>query len=169
MTAVPTTDVAPKARGADKKEAFHREAESRMVPFAFVRPGGDLGDSRAICYLAHSDILEASVQIFPQGGGNALHYHPGADGFWMVLQGRARFHGPDGPIGEYGPREGILVPRNARYWFEAADAAQELHLLHINCDTQEKVQNSAVIVGGRDPDRKKNRHFGFPPGRRAGG
>lgn len=156
-------------RGAAKKEAFHRAAEERIVPFSFVRPDTERYDDRTICYLAHSDLIEGSVQVFPKGGGNALHYHPGTDGFWMVLKGRMRFHGPDGAIGEYGPHEGLLMPRNARYWFESADLNEEAWLLHLNCESQDNVQNRSVTLGPRDPDRKKNMHFGFPPGLRASG
>jgi mannose-6-phosphate isomerase-like protein (cupin superfamily) len=169
MTTDRTTNEATQPRGAAKKEAFHRNAEAQIVPFQFQRPDADLGDDRTVCYLAHSDLIEASVQVFPKGGGNVLHYHPGPDGFWMVLRGRMRFYGPDGLIGEYGPNEGIVMPRNARYWFESADENEEAHLLHLNCESQDNVQNRSVTLGARDPDRKKNRHFGFPPGRRASG
>jgi quercetin dioxygenase-like cupin family protein len=134
-------------RGADKKEAFHREAESRRQAFSFDVPGDLPNDVKAVYHLAQSDLVSASVQIIPQGGDNNLHYHPGEDGFWMVLKGRVRFYGPeDTIIGDYGAGQGILMPRNARYWFESADRKQEAHLLHVSAKTQQKVGNKRVNV-----------------------
>ena len=78
-----------------------------------------------------SPLVAAQVQVVPQGGENNLHYHTGEDGFWLVMKGRARFHGPDGPTGEYGPMEGVLMPHNARYWFEAVNCGEDLHILHV--------------------------------------
>ena len=155
-------------KGADKKEAFHREAESRMKGFSFKRPENIPDDRKVLYYLAGTDLVRSSVQIIPEGGDNNLHYHPGADGFWMVLKGKVRFYGPDGSVGEYGPHEGIVTPRNARYWFESADTSQELHLLHISAHTQQKVGKSRVNV---DPDVRnysRNVKINYPEGHTGG-
>ena len=133
-------------RGAAKREAFHRQCESRIGHFEFQRPDNLPGGRKASVYLAGTDILNATIQVIPEGGDNNLHYHPGADGFWMPLQGRVRFYGPDGAIGEYGPYQGVVMPRNARYWFETADPTQELHLLHVSAHTQENVKNTRIAV-----------------------
>ena len=166
MAGATTTDKG--VRGAQKKEAFHRAAEERIVPFSYKRPDADIGAKRTHVYLGHSDIVTASVQIYPKGGGNVMHYHPGADGFWMVLKGRMRFHGPDGVIGEYGPHEGVIMPRNARYWFESALDDEETHLLHVNCDTLEKVQNPSIIVDDRPFERGNTLRFNYPEGFKGG-
>ena len=152
-----------KVRGADKKEAFHREAESRIAPFGFRRPAENLDSSKAVFYLAHSDLMIATVQIITEGGDNNMHYHPGRDSFWMVLKGRLRFHGSDGVIGEYGPNEGLLMPRNARYWFETADPNQELHLLHVEANTG-KDEVKRVNLMAKKPDHQPNRRFNYPEG-----
>jgi mannose-6-phosphate isomerase-like protein (cupin superfamily) len=165
MSTVEATENKAAPRGADKKEAFHRDAEARREPFKFRRPDVELKKQKAVHYLCESDIVKATVQIIPEGGDNRLHYHPGADGFWMVLQGRIRFYGPDGVIGEYGPHEGILMPRNARYWFESADLSVELHLLYVAALTQEKVQNFYVPLEPKKPDHKPNLRFNYPPGK----
>ena len=65
-----------------------------------------------------------------EGGDNNLHSHKGMDGFWMVLKGRVRWHGPDGVIGEFGAHEGIVMPRNSRYWFESV-GEDTLELLQV--------------------------------------
>ena len=153
-----------KLRGADKKEAFHREAEARITPFSYKRPDADIEGRKGVFFLAESDILHASIQIIPEGGDNRMHYHPGGDGFWMSLKGRVKFYGPDGLIGEYGPHEGIFMPRNARYWFETADPNVEVHLLYVTALTEKKPANFRVALGESPPGKKKNLRFNYPPG-----
>lgn len=164
MTALDSAENTSPIRGAEKKEAFHREAESRIEPFKFERPDNLPPNTKVTYYLAKSDIVGASVQIVPEGGDNNLHYHPGADGFWMVMKGKVRFYGPDGVIGEYGPNEGVLVPRNARYWFETANKDEELVILHISSKTQQKVQNSRVNVDPPSDGYRNAIQLNFPPG-----
>ena len=62
-----------------------------------------------------------------------------------------RFYDADGVIGEYGSGEGILMPRNARYWFETADPSRELQLLQIGADIG-KVANRSIHIYGRTPE-----------------
>ena len=111
---------------AQQKEAFHREAEARMQPIAYTPP--DSERPKDVVMLARSGRLRTLVQIVREGGENNLHYHTNSDTTWVVLRGRARFYGVgDVLIGEYGPREGILIPGGARYWFEkAGDEVLEL-------------------------------------------
>lgn len=155
-------------KGADKKEAFHRDAESRIESFAFGTPA-DANNDRLNYYLAGSDILKGAVQVIGKGDGDLdLHYHPGGDGFWMVLQGKVRFYGPDGVIGEYGPLEGLLMPRNARYWFEAIDPHQDLHLLHITGKIQTKVGKSRLNVDKNKSDYARSVRIGYPEEAKSG-
>jgi len=54
------------------------------------------------------------------GGAEHLHSHATVDGFWMVITGRVRFYGDAGRVlGEFGPMEGIMLPRGNRYGFES--------------------------------------------------
>jgi mannose-6-phosphate isomerase-like protein (cupin superfamily) len=54
------------------------------------------------------------------------------DGMWMVLTGRARFYGEgDEVIGEFGPLEGVYIPRDVKYWFESASEDEPLQLLQV--------------------------------------
>ncbi|MCZ6848853.1 MAG: hypothetical protein O7F75_08410 [Alphaproteobacteria bacterium] len=39
--------------------------------------------------------IRGVVQIWKKGGENNLHYHAGTDSLWIVLNGKARFYGPD--------------------------------------------------------------------------
>jgi mannose-6-phosphate isomerase-like protein (cupin superfamily) len=137
-------------------EALHREAEGRVQPFHFLLPDDMPPNAKTYFNLAKTDLVGAQVQIVPQGGENNLHYHTGEDGFWMVLKGRARFHGPDGPTGEYGPMQGVLMPRNARYWFEAVDCGEDLHILHIS--GRQPRDNRRVDVKPRTEQFKRSMH-----------
>ena len=59
------------------------------------------------------------MQVVKEGGENNLHYHTGTDIVYMVLQGRVKFHGPEGAVyGEFDQHEGLVIPAGARYWFE---------------------------------------------------
>ncbi len=118
-------------RGEAKKEAFHREAESKITNFAFVRPDQHIPDGDKMhVKLVGTDSCRASVQILVKGGDNNLHYHPNMDLIYMVLKGQVEFYGPDEKLlGVYGPNEGLLLPENSRYWFKGV--SDEAHLLQI--------------------------------------
>ena len=119
-------------RGEAKKEAFHQEAESKIVKFAFTRPDMAAVDGHKVhVKLAGTDSCRASVQILIKGGDNNLHYHPNMDLIYMVLQGQIEFYGPgDKLIGVFGQHEGLMLPENSRYWFRSI-GEEEAHLLQI--------------------------------------
>jgi mannose-6-phosphate isomerase-like protein (cupin superfamily) len=113
----------------EEKEAFHKEAETRIQPLAYAVP--DSGKPKDVMMLGKTGRMRTLVQVVKDGGENNLHYHTNSDTTWMVMQGRVRFYGlGDKLIGEYGPGEGILMPGGARYWFEKA-GDEELHLLQV--------------------------------------
>jgi hypothetical protein len=118
--------------GAEKKEAFHEQAEAGIASFGFERPDVEIPHGKKLhVKLAGTDSCRASIQVLNQGGENNLHYHPNMDLIYMVLKGCVRFYGPDNKVlGEYGVHEGILLPENCRYWFESV-GEEEAHLLQI--------------------------------------
>jgi len=96
---------------------------------------------RGIAPLARSDILFSAVQVIREGGENSLHSHSAMDGFWFVLQGRARFYGEgDQLIAEIGRHEGVFVPRNVPYWFESV-GDEVLELLQVEA-IDKRVKNT---------------------------
>lgn len=139
--------------------ALHEEAERRMASYRYVRPES-LGDAnKGLVRLASTDLMRGAVQVIEDGGENVLHYHEGMDSFWMVLKGKARFYGPeDKLVGEYGPHEGLVTPRGARYWFEKA-SEEPLELLHVAAyDTRSKGARRFAV----DPEApKSNRNQWF--------
>jgi mannose-6-phosphate isomerase-like protein (cupin superfamily) len=118
-------------RGAAKKEAFFRATEEKIQTFSLADTDALARDARTSFRVCDGDVLRARAQTLPQGFANTLHYHPLYEGIWMVLRGRVRFYGPDETvIGEFGPLEGVYIPRNGRYWFAQVgeEAAQILQI-----------------------------------------
>ena len=95
-------------------------------PMKYVRP--ELNSGKKIVKLCRTDRMIGAVQVLTHGGETNLHSHAHADGMWFVLSGRVRFYGPENVvIGEYGGHEGVLIPRECPYWFEAVgDEVAEL-------------------------------------------
>ena len=161
-TVVNTSQRAQELADPASQEAMHKEAEARVQPFHFNLPDDRPADAKTYYNLAKSDRVGAQVQIVPQGGENNLHYHTGEDGFWMVLKGRVRFYDAKGPTGEYGVMEGVLMPRNARYWFEAVDCGEDLHILHIS--GRQPRDNRRVDLVPRTTQFKRSMHVDLLPG-----
>lgn len=106
---------------------------SQPQTFECERPSAD--HKKVMNQLCASDLLEADIQLVREGGANKLHYHTGQDGFFLVLDGRARFYDEnDEAIAELGQREGILIPHGLRYWFEKVgdEPAEILHVAGVS-------------------------------------
>lgn len=101
-------------------ESDHQAAEKNIRFFSYKKP--EKFERKKVTILAgQTDLLRGMIQVVTEGGENNLHYHAKVDAFWMVLKGRAKFYGPnDELLGEVGPHEGLVIPRNARYWFESS-------------------------------------------------
>jgi mannose-6-phosphate isomerase-like protein (cupin superfamily) len=81
--------------------------------------------------LARSEVLGVGIQVAKEGGDTNLHAHAATESLWLVLKGRVRFYdGLDHLFGEFGPMEGLGIPRAAPYWFESA-SDDDLEILHI--------------------------------------
>lgn len=103
--------------------------------FRYRKPAEHEKGLREIVRLCEIQSMRGSVHVVRKGGEEHLHSHETVDGFWMVLTGHVRFYG-DGSrvLGDLGAMEGILLPRNNRYWFESVgdDDAEVLQVLHID-------------------------------------
>jgi len=80
--------------------------------------------------LATAENLWASVKVYASGGENALHSHSREDHLFVVMQGAATFHFGDGSSSRVRPFEGVMIPRDVEYRFEA-DEAENLVLLRV--------------------------------------
>jgi mannose-6-phosphate isomerase-like protein (cupin superfamily) len=150
-------DAATLARlNPDEKEAFHRDAETRMKTFAYAP--NLTGRPKDIVPLVKTELLKVAVQVVHEGGENNLHYHMNSDTTWFVLRGNVRFYGAgDAVIAELGPHEGIAIPGGCRYWFETT-GTEDLEILQmvaldrgngkaqrVNVDTHKDWMNEAEL------------------------
>jgi mannose-6-phosphate isomerase-like protein (cupin superfamily) len=124
-----TADVIPSPAQEDPPEQ-PGPRERKVQTYRYERP--EVTTPKGIFKLAQTDLVKGAVQIVRQGGQNNLHSHAGADTFWLVLKGRARFYSSDEDvIAEFGVHEGIVTPRGTPYWFESADPNEDLELLQV--------------------------------------
>jgi mannose-6-phosphate isomerase-like protein (cupin superfamily) len=80
--------------------------------------------------LATAENLWAAVKVYASGGENALHAHGGEDHVFILLQGKATFTFEDGATKVVTTHEGVMIPKNVQYKFEA-DEAENLVLLRV--------------------------------------
>jgi mannose-6-phosphate isomerase-like protein (cupin superfamily) len=114
--------------------------------------GRDTAEGRKSFPMALTDNVVSTVQIFEKGVHNNLHVHLVEDGYWLVLGGRARFHGEgDTIIAELSKFEGVLIPAGTKYWFEGIDD-EPLEILRVNYRVREGPRhavNEAEVPGVR--------------------
>lgn len=128
------------------------EPSRTPVAFKYDKPE-TLEKSRTVVWLARTDRLISDVQVLKEGGENTLHSHTHLDGFWFVLNGRAKFYGEgDTVLADLGKHEGVLIPRGCMYWFESA-SDEPLELLQIEASdksigSQEELMSDRNSAGG---------------------
>jgi mannose-6-phosphate isomerase-like protein (cupin superfamily) len=80
--------------------------------------------------LATAENLWVNLKVYASGGENALHSHGGEDHAFIVLQGKATFTFGDGRTSIVGQYEGVMIPKNVLYKFEA-DESENLVMLRV--------------------------------------
>jgi mannose-6-phosphate isomerase-like protein (cupin superfamily) len=80
--------------------------------------------------LATAQNLWLAVKVYASGGENALHAHGGEDHAFIVLQGKATFTFGDGRTQVVRVHEGVMLPKDVEYKFEA-DTAENLVLMRV--------------------------------------
>lgn len=107
----------------------------RPQPFIYKKPEPRPGGKWEVVRLCQTRGVRGSIHIIRKGGGENMHSHDSVDGFWMILSGRVSFFGDgDEKLGEFGPLEGILMPRGNRYRFEniGEGDAEIIQVLRLN-------------------------------------
>ena len=74
-------------------------------------------DGRSVNPLAETENLWAWIKVYASGGENTLHAHNNEDHLFVILQGSAVFHGPNGEKKQISKNEGIMLPAGALYNF----------------------------------------------------
>jgi len=63
--------------------------------------------------------MKIKIRCYASGGGeNAMHAHHNQDHSFIVLQGQARFYGPQGEVHDLIRNQGIMLPSGCYYCFE---------------------------------------------------
>src|SRR5438477_9730514 len=137
----------------------HRAAEAEPVTFAYATPA-DVNSGKGFINLGRKDIVRGVVQVVKKHGGeNNLHYHTTSATFWMVLKGRVRFYGPgDVVIGEFGPHEGTITPRYARYWYENV-GDEDLEILQVSAFAEGASKTGRTDVSSQKFDPSTSQQF----------
>jgi mannose-6-phosphate isomerase-like protein (cupin superfamily) len=75
---------------------------------------------RRVVTFARTDSMMVFMQVHKHSGESRLHKHPNTDAFWWVVRWKAAFHTTDhNLLAELGPEEGVLIPRDVPYYFNA--------------------------------------------------
>src|SRR4051794_40139895 len=111
--------------------------------------------------LATAENLWVNLKVYASGGENALHSHGGEDHIFVVLQGKATFTFKDGRTSVVTKHEGVMIPKNVQYKFEA-DEAENLVLLRVG-GGERKVKGLAEVSPFGTP-KDVQRHTSFADG-----
>lgn len=133
----PATNAAPwDGENATKPEFFRMRAQL-------------LEEGNTETPLAVGEHLWLKIKVYAKGGENKLHAHPYQDHSFIVLSGRARFHGPRGEERELGPNDGIFLPKGCFYWFQTI-SDDPLVLLRVGATVAPDKHPDMRIMDGDD-------------------
>ncbi len=108
--------------------------------------------------LATAENLWASIKVYASGGENALHSHAGEDHLFVVMQGKATFTFGDGRTSIVRQHEGVMIPKNVKYKFEA-DQAENLVLMRVGGGARTKTGVDALTQHGTPRDVNEQTTF----------
>lgn len=114
-----TTDFQPVAQSYNDLYARQREMTKNTKPTTFALAAQMLEQGRTDTPLAATEDLTLRLKVYASGGENELHAHPYEDHAFVILQGSAKFYGPEDEVTELGAHEGIMLPKGSYYWFTA--------------------------------------------------
>jgi mannose-6-phosphate isomerase-like protein (cupin superfamily) len=93
-----------------------RQHMARVVRYAKPESTRD----RRVVAFGRTDSMMAFMQVHKHSGESRLHRHPNTDAFWWVVRGRVEFYTTAHKLlAELGPEEGVLIPRDVPYYFNA--------------------------------------------------
>ena len=113
--------------------------------------------------LAVGEHLWLKIKVYAKGGENKLHNHSNEDHTFIVLSGRARFHGPRGEERELGPNDGIFLPKGCFYWFQTI-SDDPLVLLRVGATVAPDKHPDMRIMDGDDWKVRRGRAETFISG-----
>lgn len=105
--------------GTDNLKRKEEEMAKNTKPTVFNLSAQLLDQGRTDTVVAAAEDLIVRMKVYASGGENELHAHTGEDHTFMIMQGSARFFGPQGEEIELTQYQGIMLPRGAFYRFYA--------------------------------------------------
>lgn len=129
------------------------------TPSAFRLRAQMLAAGRSETVLAASEQLTVRLKVYASGGENELHAHAHEDHLFVILQGSAEFHDPDGFYGVLGPHEGVLLPKGSYYRFHVC-SHEPLVMLRVGSPNESAIglEGRLDVLGGVfDPESQKNK------------
>ena len=113
-------------------------ATETSKPTLFSMKAQILEQGRTDTVLAATEDLSVRLKVYASGGENELHSHPTEDHVFVVLQGSAKFFGPDGETQDVSANEGFMMPRGLFYRFYATSTDECLVMLRIGTPNFQK-------------------------------
>lgn len=109
--------------------------------------------------LASSDSMWVVLKTYASGGENELHAHPHEDHTFVILQGAAKFYGPNKEERIAKAGEGVLLPSGTFYWFHVV-SEEQLVMLRIGAqagdgDRFHRIDVEGKTMQGDDPANKQ--------------
>ncbi len=147
------TKMEPKASEALLAMAHPWDADSAPKPSFFSMRVQLLDAGNTEEPLAVAEHLWLKIKVYAKGGENKLHAHPHQDHSFIILDGRARFHGPRGEARELRPNDGIMLPAGTFYWFETI-SEEPLVILRVGATTGDGHPDSRTMDDGKTKIRR---------------
>lgn len=123
--------LAPAVGSTEEWREETRRLSARTAP-TFVHLRAQLPiQGRTNQILAATSHLSVVLKTYASGGENGLHAHTNEDHVFLILQGGATFHGPNGEARHVARNDCVLVPRDSLYWFAADEGAEPLVMARI--------------------------------------
>ena len=109
--------------------------------------------------LASSESMWVVLKTYASGGENELHTHPNEDHTFVILQGSAKFYGPNKEERVIGAGEGVLLPHGTFYWFHVT-STEPLVMLRVGASAGKgerfyRTDINGAIMEGDDPANKQ--------------
>ncbi|WP_234729441.1 cupin domain-containing protein [Acidocella facilis] len=81
--------------------------------------------------LGATPLMSVVLKTYSSGGENELHAHPYEDHLFVIMQGSAKFYGPNGELKVAQKNDCVLLPRNSYYWFHAVEDDEALVMIRV--------------------------------------
>ena len=135
-------------------------ATETSKPTLFSMQAQMLEQGRTDTVLAETEDLSGRLKVYAAGGENELHAHPDEDHVFVLLQGSARFYGPEGETQDVLANQGFMMPKGMLYRFHATSTDECLVMLRVGTPNfQGQARDDRIGTDGKPliGDSKANR------------